>query len=148
MVFIIILMPFGKTLWFRALLSCHCSYFHRLISGFSRPDEVLECIERGVDLFESFFPYQVTERGCALTFSFDYQPNPEETCRSFEVNLNAILKFLLFPVNFWPVIQSRNMCIFWSQPFIKLHLCFFSVHFGMLVHQTQVLNTVHVAHQY
>lgn len=50
----------------------------RLISGVSRPDEVLECIERGVDLFESFFPYQVTERGCALTFSFDYQPNPEE----------------------------------------------------------------------
>ncbi|XP_036739403.1 queuine tRNA-ribosyltransferase accessory subunit 2 isoform X1 [Manis pentadactyla] len=50
----------------------------RLICGVSRPDEVLECIERGVDLFESFFPYQVTERGCALTFSFDYQPNPEE----------------------------------------------------------------------
>ncbi|GAB5576445.1 queuine tRNA-ribosyltransferase accessory subunit 2 isoform X1 [Prionailurus iriomotensis] len=50
-----------------------------LICGVSRPDEVLECIERGVDLFESFFPYQVTERGCALTFSFDYQPNPEET---------------------------------------------------------------------
>ena len=68
-------------------------YFHRLICGVSRPDEVLECIERGVDLFESFFPYQVTERGCALTFSFDYQPNPEETCRSFEVNLNVTLKF-------------------------------------------------------
>lgn len=51
----------------------------RLICGISRPDEVLECIERGVDLFESFFPYQVTERGSALTFSFDYQPNPEET---------------------------------------------------------------------
>ncbi|XP_042532648.1 queuine tRNA-ribosyltransferase accessory subunit 2 isoform X2 [Dipodomys spectabilis] len=51
----------------------------RLICGVSQPDEVLECIERGVDLFESFFPYQVTERGCALTFSFDYQLNPEET---------------------------------------------------------------------
>ncbi|XP_021119213.1 queuine tRNA-ribosyltransferase accessory subunit 2 isoform X2 [Heterocephalus glaber] len=51
----------------------------RLICGVSRPDEVLECIERGVDLFESFFPYLVTERGCALTFNFDYQPNPEET---------------------------------------------------------------------
>ncbi|XP_066097452.1 queuine tRNA-ribosyltransferase accessory subunit 2 isoform X1 [Saccopteryx bilineata] len=51
----------------------------RLICGVSRPDEVLQCIERGVDLFESFFPYQVTERGCALTFSFDFQPNPEET---------------------------------------------------------------------
>ncbi|NP_001392346.1 queuine tRNA-ribosyltransferase accessory subunit 2 isoform 4 [Mus musculus] len=51
----------------------------RLICGVSRPDEVLECIERGVDLFESFFPYQVTERGCALTFTFDCQLNPEET---------------------------------------------------------------------
>ncbi|XP_006884335.1 PREDICTED: queuine tRNA-ribosyltransferase subunit QTRTD1 isoform X1 [Elephantulus edwardii] len=51
----------------------------RLICGISRPDEVLKCIERGVDLFESFFPYQVTERGCALTFRFDYQLNPEET---------------------------------------------------------------------
>lgn len=96
---------------FPALSSSHCSYFHRLICGVSRPDEVLECIERGVDLFESFFPYQVTERGCALTFSFDYQPNPEETCRSFEVNLSVILKLLLFPINFWLVIQTRNMCI-------------------------------------
>lgn len=51
----------------------------RLICGVSRPDEVLECIERGVDLFESFFPYQVTERGCALIFTFDCQLNPEET---------------------------------------------------------------------
>ncbi|XP_006975816.1 queuine tRNA-ribosyltransferase accessory subunit 2 isoform X1 [Peromyscus maniculatus bairdii] len=51
----------------------------RLICGVSRPDEVLECVERGVDLFESFFPYQVTERGCALTFTFDCQLNPEET---------------------------------------------------------------------
>uniref|UniRef100_A0A8C9HGT2 Queuine tRNA-ribosyltransferase accessory subunit 2 n=1 Tax=Piliocolobus tephrosceles TaxID=591936 RepID=A0A8C9HGT2_9PRIM len=50
----------------------------RLISGIGRPDEVLKCIERGVDLFESFFPYQVTERGGALTFSFDYQLNPED----------------------------------------------------------------------
>ncbi|MEJ1283169.1 queuine tRNA-ribosyltransferase accessory subunit 2 [Cricetulus griseus] len=51
----------------------------RLICGVSRPDEVLECVERGVDLFESFFPYQVTERGCALSFTFDCQLNPEET---------------------------------------------------------------------
>nr|XP_005994929.1 PREDICTED: queuine tRNA-ribosyltransferase subunit QTRTD1 isoform X1 [Latimeria chalumnae]XP_014343261.1 PREDICTED: queuine tRNA-ribosyltransferase subunit QTRTD1 isoform X1 [Latimeria chalumnae] len=49
----------------------------RLIHGISRPDEVLECVERGVDLFESFFPYQVTERGCALTFCYRYQPDPE-----------------------------------------------------------------------
>ncbi|XP_001513192.1 queuine tRNA-ribosyltransferase accessory subunit 2 isoform X1 [Ornithorhynchus anatinus] len=50
----------------------------RLICGVGRPDEVLECVEAGVDLFESFFPYQVTERGCALSFCFQCRPDPEE----------------------------------------------------------------------
>ncbi|XP_038241156.1 queuine tRNA-ribosyltransferase accessory subunit 2 isoform X2 [Dermochelys coriacea] len=49
----------------------------RLIHGIGKPDEVLECIERGVDVFESVFPYHVTERGCALSFSYDYSPDPE-----------------------------------------------------------------------
>ncbi|XP_066555171.1 queuine tRNA-ribosyltransferase accessory subunit 2 isoform X2 [Amia ocellicauda] len=49
----------------------------RLLQGVGRPDEVLECVQAGVDLFESFFPYQVTERGCALCFSYTYQPDPE-----------------------------------------------------------------------
>lgn len=115
MIFVIITV---NALWkdslisFLALFLCHCSYyFHRLICGVSQPDEVLECIERGVDLFESFFPYLATERGCALTFSFDYQPIPEETCRSFEVNLSVTLKFSLFPINFCLELQARNMCI-------------------------------------
>ncbi|XP_065685318.1 queuine tRNA-ribosyltransferase accessory subunit 2 isoform X1 [Patagioenas fasciata] len=49
----------------------------RIIHGVGKPDEVLECIERGVDIFESFFPFQVTERGCALVFSYDYHSGPE-----------------------------------------------------------------------
>uniref|UniRef100_A0A8C3CB93 Queuine tRNA-ribosyltransferase accessory subunit 2 n=1 Tax=Cairina moschata TaxID=8855 RepID=A0A8C3CB93_CAIMO len=49
----------------------------RIIHGVGKPDEVLECIERGVDIFESFFPFQVTERGCALVFGYDYHPGPE-----------------------------------------------------------------------
>ncbi|XP_066455434.1 queuine tRNA-ribosyltransferase accessory subunit 2 isoform X1 [Eleutherodactylus coqui] len=49
----------------------------RLIHGIGRPDEVLECVERGVDLFDSTFPYEVTERGCALCFTYQYQPDPE-----------------------------------------------------------------------
>ncbi|XP_022050769.2 queuine tRNA-ribosyltransferase accessory subunit 2 isoform X2 [Acanthochromis polyacanthus] len=49
----------------------------RLLQGIGRPDEVLACVEAGVDLFESFFPFQVTERGCALCFSFDISPDPE-----------------------------------------------------------------------
>ncbi|XP_076146746.1 queuine tRNA-ribosyltransferase accessory subunit 2 isoform X1 [Alosa pseudoharengus] len=49
----------------------------RLLQGVGCPDEVLDCVEAGVDLFESFFPYQVAERGCALCFDFDIEPDPE-----------------------------------------------------------------------
>ncbi|XP_056415915.1 queuine tRNA-ribosyltransferase accessory subunit 2 isoform X2 [Hyla sarda] len=49
----------------------------RFIHGIGRPDEVMDCIERGVDLFDSTFPYEVTERGCALSFTHQYQPDPE-----------------------------------------------------------------------
>ncbi|XP_047424838.1 queuine tRNA-ribosyltransferase accessory subunit 2 isoform X2 [Mugil cephalus] len=49
----------------------------RLLQGVGRPDEVVACAEAGVDLFESFFPFQVTERGCALCFDFDISPDPE-----------------------------------------------------------------------
>ncbi|NWS68787.1 QTRT2 ribosyltransferase, partial [Crotophaga sulcirostris] len=51
----------------------------RIIHGVGKPDDVLECIERGVDIFESFFPFQVTERGCALVFSYDYNQDYEAT---------------------------------------------------------------------
>ncbi|XP_072254521.1 queuine tRNA-ribosyltransferase accessory subunit 2 [Pyxicephalus adspersus] len=49
----------------------------RFMHGIGRPDEVIACIERGVDLFDSSFPYEVAERGCALTFNHQYQPDPE-----------------------------------------------------------------------
>uniref|UniRef100_A0A3Q4AH77 Queuine tRNA-ribosyltransferase accessory subunit 2 n=1 Tax=Mola mola TaxID=94237 RepID=A0A3Q4AH77_MOLML len=45
--------------------------------GVGRPDEVLACVEAGMDLFESFFPFQVTERGCALCFNFNISLDPE-----------------------------------------------------------------------
>lgn len=51
----------------------------RLLQGVGRPDEVLACVEAGVDLFESFFPFQATERGCALCFNFNISPDPERT---------------------------------------------------------------------
>uniref|UniRef100_A0AAV2L3Y7 Queuine tRNA-ribosyltransferase accessory subunit 2 n=1 Tax=Knipowitschia caucasica TaxID=637954 RepID=A0AAV2L3Y7_KNICA len=49
----------------------------RLLQGVGRPDEVLACVEAGVDLFEGFFPFQVTERGCALDFDYSICPDPE-----------------------------------------------------------------------
>lgn len=49
----------------------------RLLQGVGRPDEVLASVEAGVDLFEGFFPFQVTERGCALCFNYNICPDPE-----------------------------------------------------------------------
>lgn len=54
----------------------------RLLHGVGRPDEVLACIEAGVDLFESFFPFLATERGCALSFGFDISTDPERAGRA------------------------------------------------------------------
>ncbi|KAI7792740.1 queuine tRNA-ribosyltransferase accessory subunit 2 isoform X1 [Triplophysa rosa] len=54
----------------------------RLILGVGCPDEVISCAEAGVDLFESFFPFQVTERGCALNFNYTINPDPETAGRS------------------------------------------------------------------
>nr|XP_043891175.1 queuine tRNA-ribosyltransferase accessory subunit 2 isoform X1 [Solea senegalensis] len=54
----------------------------RLLQGVGRPDEVLACVEAGVDLFEGFFPFQVTERGCALCFDFDVSLDPERAGRA------------------------------------------------------------------
>uniref|UniRef100_A0A8D3ASW3 Queuine tRNA-ribosyltransferase accessory subunit 2 n=1 Tax=Scophthalmus maximus TaxID=52904 RepID=A0A8D3ASW3_SCOMX len=57
-----------------------------VLLGVGRPDEVLACVEVGVDLFESFFPFQVTERGCALCFSFNISLDPEDTAGETQHN--------------------------------------------------------------
>ncbi|XP_076617914.1 queuine tRNA-ribosyltransferase accessory subunit 2 isoform X2 [Chaetodon auriga] len=61
----------------------------RLLQGVGRPDEVLAGVEAGVDLFESFFPFQVTERGCALCFSFDISPDPERAVLELDKERDA-----------------------------------------------------------
>lgn len=60
---------------------CLCAAL-RLLQGVGRPDEVLACVEAGVDLFVGFFPFQVTERGCALCFDFDISTDPERAGRA------------------------------------------------------------------
>ncbi|XP_032833174.2 queuine tRNA-ribosyltransferase accessory subunit 2 [Petromyzon marinus] len=45
----------------------------RMVCGVGRPDQVLRCAALGVDLFESHFPFLVTERGGALHFSYEWE---------------------------------------------------------------------------
>lgn len=68
---------------FWCLCACLCLRVTlRLLHGVGRPDEVLACVEAGVDLFESFFPFLATERGCALSFGFDISTDPERAGRA------------------------------------------------------------------
>ncbi|XP_043083041.1 queuine tRNA-ribosyltransferase accessory subunit 2 isoform X2 [Puntigrus tetrazona] len=61
----------------------------RLLLGVGRPDEVISSVEAGVDLFESFFPFQVTERGCALSFNYTIDPDPETAVLEFNGEIPA-----------------------------------------------------------
>ncbi|XP_060594806.1 queuine tRNA-ribosyltransferase accessory subunit 2-like [Ruditapes philippinarum] len=51
----------------------------RLMQSVWRPDAVLKAIGLGIDMFDSSYPYVVTERGHALVFKYDYKYNPEKT---------------------------------------------------------------------
>ncbi|XP_071947810.1 queuine tRNA-ribosyltransferase accessory subunit 2-like [Antedon mediterranea] len=42
----------------------------RLVNGIGRPDDIINAVEAGIDIFDSSFPYEVTERGCAFAFVF------------------------------------------------------------------------------
>lgn len=43
----------------------------RVLAGQGSPQEVLEAVERGVDLFEASYPYSLTKLGVAATFVLD-----------------------------------------------------------------------------
>ncbi|XP_066502902.1 queuine tRNA-ribosyltransferase accessory subunit 2 isoform X2 [Hoplias malabaricus] len=62
----------------------------RLLQGVGRPDEVIALVEAGVDLFEGFFPFQVTERGCALNFNFTITPDSESAVLESNGELSAV----------------------------------------------------------
>ncbi|XP_065114231.2 queuine tRNA-ribosyltransferase accessory subunit 2 isoform X2 [Paramisgurnus dabryanus] len=64
----------------------------RLILGVGCPDEVISCVEGGIDLFESFFPFQVTERGCALNFNYTIDPDPETAVLESNGETLAVIK--------------------------------------------------------
>ncbi|XP_054769986.2 queuine tRNA-ribosyltransferase accessory subunit 2-like isoform X3 [Lytechinus pictus] len=47
----------------------------RLLPGISNPCDVLEAVEAGIDIFDSSYPYKVTQRGCALVFPLHGLPD-------------------------------------------------------------------------
>ncbi|XP_033730167.1 queuine tRNA-ribosyltransferase accessory subunit 2-like [Pecten maximus] len=66
----------------------------RLMHAAFPPDQVLEALELGLDIFDSSYAYHVTERGCALVFDFTHKADPEDMAdkktvqKGWEIDLN------------------------------------------------------------
>ncbi|XP_065647954.1 queuine tRNA-ribosyltransferase accessory subunit 2-like isoform X1 [Hydra vulgaris] len=51
--------------------------------GILTPDEVINAIELGVDVFDSVIAYDCTDRGCALSFKYNTKKKYAERSHSF-----------------------------------------------------------------
>lgn len=79
----------------------------RYVMGVGKPEQILECIERGVDIFDSIYPQKNARHGMLFTFNgimdlgkadYKYDEKPiEESCHCFTCkNLSrAYLRYLL-----------------------------------------------------
>ncbi|XP_044732033.1 queuine tRNA-ribosyltransferase accessory subunit 2 [Chrysoperla carnea] len=60
----------------------------RSVHGCWNPLAVINLVQMGVDVFDTSFPYIVTERSAALTFN--YRPSDGEISEKFEINLRDL----------------------------------------------------------
>ena len=57
----------------------------RLMTSVWRPDAVVQAVDMGIDLFDSSYPYIVTERGAALVFRHSLKSDPEDKDEAVKV---------------------------------------------------------------
>ncbi|XP_031561842.1 queuine tRNA-ribosyltransferase accessory subunit 2-like [Actinia tenebrosa] len=58
----------------------------RFIQGIKTPDDIIKAVECGIDVFDSSFPYQVSERGCALIF-----PSPNKKFKPESSHIESVM---------------------------------------------------------
>lgn len=80
----------------------------RVMHSVWRPDTVLTAVELGIDIFDSSYPYIVTERGHALVFSYQLKDDPERDLAAppcpagFTIDLND----KMYVEDFSPLLTS------------------------------------------
>lgn len=50
----------------------------RVVMGSWNPVTVIDLVALGVDLFDSSYPYSITERSCALTFLYEHSTTEDQ----------------------------------------------------------------------
>ncbi|XP_016437818.2 uncharacterized protein LOC107763833 isoform X2 [Nicotiana tabacum] len=119
----------------------------RLISGLGLPEEVLQGVAAGIDLFDSTYIYHLTLGGFALTFPLErivtqitkYQPNSDSGSDGTKINLKATM----YRKDTSPIVDNCKCytCQNHTKAYIN-HL--FNVH-EMLAH---ILLEIHNTHHY
>ncbi|XP_020214037.1 queuine tRNA-ribosyltransferase accessory subunit 2 [Cajanus cajan] len=117
----------------------------RMISGLGLPEEILEGIDAGIDLFDSTYIYSLTLGGFALTFSLDKSGNQYKYQKSpIESDLTKInLRAKIYRKDMSPILGNCTCytCKNHTKAYIN-HL--FNVH-EMLA---QILLEIHNTHHY
>ncbi|XP_014246428.1 queuine tRNA-ribosyltransferase accessory subunit 2 isoform X2 [Cimex lectularius] len=75
----------------------------RIVPGCWKPQQVLKMVELGVDMFDSSFPFIVTERMCALTFSWKSIPLDVSEVPSQNVEEEINLRDIRYKEDFGPL---------------------------------------------
>ncbi|XP_048774159.2 queuine tRNA-ribosyltransferase accessory subunit 2-like isoform X2 [Ostrea edulis] len=96
----------------------------RLMHAVWSPDQVVMAMELGIDIFDSCYPWLVTERGGALVFSFDFDKTPQNekdagSSEGFEISLNDKRLFLVFPLVFCLVSNIKPFFVLLFHPFSR-----------------------------
>ncbi|KAK2190709.1 hypothetical protein NP493_73g04018 [Ridgeia piscesae] len=68
----------------------------RMMPGVMTPDNVLEAVNAGIDIFDTAYPYFATSRGCALVFNYSLENESseenkmsiKESPKPFQIDLN------------------------------------------------------------
>lgn len=82
----------------------------RLMQSVWKPDAVLHAVQLGVDIFDSSYPYLVTEKGAALVFDFQYEepvntPSENEEDRQFSC-FEIDLTDKIYSDDFTPILAN------------------------------------------
>jgi len=83
----------------------------RVLPGVYRPDVVLAAVQQGIDIFDTSYPYVVTERGGALVFKYSFRGAENsassrggdgEGSKTFEWNM----KDTRYAADFTPIVEG------------------------------------------
>ncbi|XP_013420284.1 queuine tRNA-ribosyltransferase accessory subunit 2-like [Lingula anatina] len=97
----------------------------RYLPGMWSPGAIIKAVQCGIDLFDSTYPYLLTERGCALVFPFKVSPGlTDENIWNNEASYHIDLNDKRYFDDFTPLLKGCECytCQNYTKAYLN-HLC-------------------------